>query len=104
MLRQGILEKQGTKLRHGMGPVTFLSHGYFHLDPVVWCDRRGGDTGKHVCAVFVWWEGIFPAVTSSGVFVPLNTKLLGTANHNVAPPTPADDAATTSNPLCIFRV
>lgn len=70
-----------------------------------WCGATDGAQTRVWAVVFVV-GGIFPAVTSSGVFRPLNTKLWGPANHNAAPPTPtpADDAATTSNPLCIFRV
>lgn len=50
MLRQGILENRyQTWSWHGTRYL--LSHSYFHLDPVVWCDRRGAITyvGRGVC-------------------------------------------------------
>lgn len=93
--------KQGTKLRHWHGTRYFCLAVIFTLTR--WCGATQTGTRANTCVVFVVGRDL-PGGDIIGVFVPLNTKLLGPANHNVAPPTPADDAATTSNPLCIFRV
>lgn len=101
MLRQGILENKVPNFVIVHGTRDFCLTVIFTLTR--WCGATQTRTRANTCVVFVVGRDL-PGGDIIGVLVPLNTKLLGPANHNVAPPTPADDAATTSNPLCIFRV